>query len=59
MVNTQKLQGSWNTLRGKIKDKWSNLTDDDLQFASGNIDQLVGKIQHKTGEARDVAARSH
>jgi len=54
MVNTQKLQGSWNSLRGKVKEKWGNLTDDDLQFSSGNIDQLVGKIQHKTGEARDV-----
>jgi uncharacterized protein YjbJ (UPF0337 family) len=53
MVNTQKLQGSWNSLRGKIKEKWSSLTDDDLQFTSGNIDQLVGKIQQKTGEARD------
>jgi uncharacterized protein YjbJ (UPF0337 family) len=53
MVNTQKLQGSWNQLRGKIKEKWANLTDDDLQFTSGNIDQLVGKIQHKTGEARE------
>lgn len=57
MVNTQKLQGSWNMLRGKIKEKWSNLTDDDLQFTSGNIDQLVGKIQHKTGEARDSIER--
>jgi uncharacterized protein YjbJ (UPF0337 family) len=57
MVNTQKLQGSWNTLRGKIKEKWANLTDDDLQFTSGNIDQLVGKIQHKTGEAREAIER--
>ncbi|ODT96714.1 MAG: hypothetical protein ABS79_07855 [Planctomycetes bacterium SCN 63-9] len=57
MVNTQKLQGSWNTLRGKIKEKWSTLSDDDLQFTSGNIDQLVGKIQHKTGEAREAIER--
>lgn len=54
MMNTQKLQGSWNMLRGRIKEKWSNLSDDDLQFTSGRIDQLISKIQHKTGETREA-----
>jgi uncharacterized protein YjbJ (UPF0337 family) len=54
MVNTQVLQGQWNSLRGEVKKKWGQLTDDDLKFTSGNVDQLVGRIQHKTGEARDA-----
>jgi uncharacterized protein YjbJ (UPF0337 family) len=54
MVNTQVLQGQWNEVRGQLKKKWGQLTDDDLRFNNGNIDQLVGKIQHKTGEAREA-----
>jgi uncharacterized protein YjbJ (UPF0337 family) len=53
-MNTQVLQGQWNQVRGQLKQKWSQLTDDDLRFASGNVDQLVGRIQHKTGEAREA-----
>ena len=54
MVNTQELQGSWNRLKGQVKEKWGNLTDDDLQIQGGNMDQVVGKIQQKTGETREV-----
>ena len=54
MVNTQVLQGQWNQVRGQLKKKWGQLTEDDLKFANGNIDQLVGRIQHKTGEAREA-----
>ena len=52
MISSQEVQGHWNTVRGKLKEKWGQLTDDDLQFASGNIDQVIGKIQRRTGEAR-------
>jgi uncharacterized protein YjbJ (UPF0337 family) len=54
MVNTQQLQGSWNRIRGQVKEKWGNLSDDDLQVHGGNIDQLVGRIQQKTGESREA-----
>jgi uncharacterized protein YjbJ (UPF0337 family) len=54
MVNTQVLQGQWNQVRGQLKKRWGQLTEDDLKFANGNIDQLVGRIQHKTGEAREA-----
>jgi uncharacterized protein YjbJ (UPF0337 family) len=53
-INAQELQGQWNSLRGQVKQKWGQLTDDDLQIHGGNIDQLVGKIQQKTGEAREA-----
>lgn len=54
MVNEQTLQGNWNEIKGKIRNKWGQLTNDDLQFAHGNIEQLVGLIQRKTGEARSA-----
>jgi len=53
-VNAQALQGQWNQIRGELKKKWGQLTDDDLRFNNGNIDQLVGKIQQRTGEAREA-----
>lgn len=52
MVNQQTLQGNWNEIKGKLRNKWGQLTNDDLQSAHGNVDQLVGLIQRKTGEAR-------
>jgi uncharacterized protein YjbJ (UPF0337 family) len=56
-INVQELQGQWNTLRGKVKERWGQLTDDDLQIHGGNIDQLVGRIQQKTGEGREAIER--
>jgi uncharacterized protein YjbJ (UPF0337 family) len=53
-INAQALQGQWNKLRGQVKERWGQLTDDDLQIHGGNIDQLVGRIQQRTGESRDA-----
>jgi len=54
MVNQQVLAGKWNELTGKLKEKWGTLTDDDLRNFNGNVDQLVGRIQRKTGETREA-----
>ena len=54
MVNQQILSGKWNEVRGKIRDKWGKLTDDDVRSFNGNVDQLVGRIQQKTGESREA-----
>jgi uncharacterized protein YjbJ (UPF0337 family) len=56
-MNTQEIQGQWNKIRGKVKEKWGQLTDDDLQISNGNVDLVVGRIQQKTGEARDKIER--
>jgi uncharacterized protein YjbJ (UPF0337 family) len=56
-INAQELQGQWNQLRGRVKEKWGQLTDDDLQIQGGNVDQLVGRIQQKTGEGREAIER--
>lgn len=52
MANQQTLQGSWQELSGKIRSKWGQLTQDELQQFKGNTDQLVGFLQRKTGESR-------
>jgi len=56
-INAQELQGQWTKLRGQVKEKWGQLTDDDLQIHGGNVDQLVGRIQQKTGEGRETIER--
>jgi len=53
MVNTQALQGNWHAIKGKIREKWGQLTDDDLESFDGSTEHLVGTIQQKTGAARD------
>jgi uncharacterized protein YjbJ (UPF0337 family) len=52
-VNQQTLEGNWNEIKGKLHEKWGQVTKDELQKARGNVDQLVGIIQRKTGEARE------
>jgi len=52
-LNQQTLEGNWNEIKGKLHERWGQLTQDDLQKARGNVDQLVGLIQRKTGEARE------
>lgn len=52
MVNQQTLQGNWNEIKGKLRSHWGALTNDDLKEFRGDVDQLVGIIERKTGEAR-------
>ncbi|MBX3443935.1 MAG: DUF883 family protein [Planctomyces sp.] len=52
MITRQELEGHWNTVKGRIQEKWGQLTDDDLQQVKGDATQLVGVIQTKTGETR-------
>src|SRR5262249_11346192 len=53
-INVQGLQGSWNQLKGEVKKRWGQLSEDDLKWAGGNIDQLIGRIQQRTGESREA-----
>ena len=50
---TQKLAGDWNQLKGALKKRWGQLTDQDFMGFEGDAEQLIGLIQCKTGEARD------
>lgn len=48
-----KWEGRWDQLRGKVKQTWGDLTDDDLDVAEGNYEELVGRIKEQTGESRE------
>ncbi|MBX2951150.1 MAG: CsbD family protein [Leadbetterella sp.] len=48
-----KLKGNWNQAKGILKQKWADLTDDDLLYEEGKEDELVGKIQKRTGETKE------
>lgn len=54
MINAQALRGNWNELKGAIKEHWGTLTSDDLRRFNGDVDQLVGMIQRKTGETQEA-----
>jgi uncharacterized protein YjbJ (UPF0337 family) len=56
-INAQQLQGEWNQVKSKVEEKWGQLTDDDLRIQGGNVEQLIGRIQQKTGEAREGIAQ--
>ncbi|MBS1611264.1 MAG: CsbD family protein [Bacteroidetes bacterium] len=47
------IQGRWNELKGKVKKAYADLTEDDLTYAEGQEDELIGKIQKKTGKGRE------
>jgi len=48
-----KMKGNWNEMKGKIKQHYANLTDDDLMYEEGKEDELYGRIQKKTGRTKE------
>lgn len=54
-MNSKELQlkGNWNELKGKIKQKYADLTDDDLKYEEGKDDELLGRLQQKIGKTKD------
>lgn len=56
-MNESYAKGKWNELKGKVKERWGDLTDDDLDRVEGRRDQLIGAIQQRYGKARDEAER--
>ncbi len=52
-MNKLEMKGNWNIAKGKLKKKWASLTDDDLKFEEGKDDELVGRIQKRTGQTRE------
>jgi uncharacterized protein YjbJ (UPF0337 family) len=56
-MNDDRAQGNWKQFKGKVKEQWGKLTDDDLDVVDGKRDQLAGKIQERHGLAKDEAER--
>ncbi|MBO6522622.1 MAG: CsbD family protein [Balneolaceae bacterium] len=52
-MNDLKIKGNWNEVKGKLKQKYSQLTDDDLAMAEGKEDELLGRLQTKLGKAKE------
>ena len=50
-------EGQWDQARGKIRETWGNITDDEIDETRGNWDQLVGKLKEKTGETTEAIER--
>ena len=57
-MTTLEIKGDWNITKGKLKQKWAKLTDDDLQYAEGKQEELIGRIQKRTGETRDAVEKA-
>lgn len=47
------LKGNWNEVKGKLKQKYAQLTDDDLAFADGKEDEMLGRLQQRLGRSKD------
>jgi uncharacterized protein YjbJ (UPF0337 family) len=54
-MNQDIIKGKWQQLRGKLKEKWNKLTDDDVDMAEGHREYLVGKLQERYGIAKEKA----
>jgi uncharacterized protein YjbJ (UPF0337 family) len=52
-MNSDIIQGKWKQLSGRIKERWGNLTDDDLDVAEGHSDYLAGKLQERYGWSKE------
>ena len=56
-MNTDTMKGAWKQFKGKVKEKWGDLTDDEIDKAEGKRDQLVGTIQKKYGQSKEEVER--
>jgi len=52
-ATTDKMKGNWNQIKGKLKEEYGELTDDDLQYQEGKEDQVIGRLQKKLGKSKD------
>ena len=57
-MNKRQIKGNWNIAKGKLKQRWAILTNDDLEFIEGKEDELIGRVQRRTGETREAVERA-
>ncbi|TCP43068.1 CsbD family protein [Rhodovulum marinum] len=56
-MNVDELKGNWKQIKGRVREAWGVLTDDELEQINGDREQLVGKVQEKYGKTREAAER--
>jgi uncharacterized protein YjbJ (UPF0337 family) len=57
-MTTLEIKGDWNITKGKLKQKWAKLTDSDLTYIEGQQEELLGRIQKRTGENREAVEKA-
>jgi uncharacterized protein YjbJ (UPF0337 family) len=57
-MNKLQMKGDWNVAKGRLKQKWAKLTDDDLRYEEGLETELVGRIQKRTGETQQAVEKA-
>lgn len=57
-MNALQAKGNWKIIKGRLKQKWAELTDDDLQYVEGQEDELIGRIQKRTGETKEAIEKA-
>jgi uncharacterized protein YjbJ (UPF0337 family) len=53
-MTTLEIKGDWNIIKGNLKQKWATLTEDDLQYKDGQQEELLGRIQKRTGATKEA-----
>lgn len=53
IMNKEQLEGKWKQVKGEFKQKYGNVTDDDTTFAEGKFDEMLGRLQEKTGKRKE------
>ena len=56
-MNWDRIEGNWTEFKGKVKQQWGKLTDDDLMAIEGDRDELAGRLQKRYGYAKDIARK--
>jgi uncharacterized protein YjbJ (UPF0337 family) len=57
-MTTLEIKGDWNITKGKLKQKWAKLTDNDLDYAEGQYNEMLGRVQKRTGETREAIEKA-
>ncbi|PZW40689.1 MULTISPECIES: CsbD family protein [Mesonia] len=53
-MNNQELEGKWNQVKGDFKQKYGKVTDDDATYSEGKFDEMLGRLQEKTGKTKEA-----
>lgn len=56
-MNRDQLEGKWKQIKGEFKKKYANVTDDDMTYTEGKFDELIGRLQEKTGKRKEEVER--
>jgi uncharacterized protein YjbJ (UPF0337 family) len=57
-MNNLEIKGDWNIVKGKLKQRYAKLTDNDLTYTRGQEDELIGRIQKQTGETKEAVEKA-